>query len=107
MAVTSESANVPSSGWSTRLYWLWILYNSVAFVVVLTAVAVLAWIGADVLRLSWDDRGRVAALLVATLGAVLFGGVLGALQWQSSASAHRFPGSGGSWRMSDRRSWGG
>jgi hypothetical protein len=73
---------MPPSGWSARLYWLWILYNSVAFVVVLTAVAVLAWIGADVLHLSWDDRGKVAALLVATLGALLFGGVLGALQWQ-------------------------
>ena len=81
MAVTSESLNMPSSGWSSHLYWLWILYNSAAFVVVLTAVAVLGWIGADVLQLSWEDRGRVAALLVATLGALLFGGVLGALQW--------------------------
>ncbi len=80
MAVTSESLNMPSSGWSSHLYWLWILYNSAAFVVVLTAVAVLGWIGADVLQLSWEDRGRVAALLVATLGALLFGG-LGALQW--------------------------
>jgi hypothetical protein len=81
MAVPPESPNVPASGWSARLYWLWILYNSAAFVVVLTTVAVLAWIGADVLHLSWDDRGRIATLLVATLGALLFGGVLGALQW--------------------------
>ena len=72
---------VPSSGWSARMYWQWILYNSIAFVVVLTAVAVLSWIGADVLHLSWDDRGRIVALLVATVGALLFGGVLGALQW--------------------------
>jgi hypothetical protein len=72
---------VPSSGWSARLYWQWILYNIVAFVVVLTVVAVLSWIGADVLDLSWADRSRVVALLVATVGAVLFGGVLGALQW--------------------------
>ena len=42
--------DVASNGWSARLYWLWILYNSVAFVVVLTAVAVLSWISADVLH---------------------------------------------------------
>ena len=72
---------VRSDGWSARLYWQWILYNTVAFVVVLTAVAVLSWIGADVLHWSWADRSRLAALLVATAGAVLFGWVLGALQW--------------------------
>jgi hypothetical protein len=70
-----------SSGWSARLYWQWILYNTVAFVVVLTAVAVLSWIGADLLHLDLADRSKLAALLVATVGALLFGGVLGALQW--------------------------
>jgi predicted neutral ceramidase superfamily lipid hydrolase len=70
------------NGWSARLYWQWILYNSVAFVVVLTAVVVLSWIGADVLHLSAANRGWVLALLVATAGALLFGIVLGALQWQ-------------------------
>jgi hypothetical protein len=72
---------VKSNGWSARLYWQWILYNSVAFVVVLTAVAVLSWISADVLHLSLTNGSAVVALLVATAGAVLFGGVLGALQW--------------------------
>ncbi len=71
---------VAPSGWSGRLYWQWILYNSVAFVVVLTTVAVLSWIGADLLHLSLANGSRVAALVVATLGAVLFGGVLGVLQ---------------------------
>jgi hypothetical protein len=74
--------HVASNGWSARLYWLWILYNSVAFVVVLTAVAVLSWISADVLHLSLTNRSGLVALLVATAGALLFGGVLGALQWQ-------------------------
>jgi len=72
---------VASNGWSSRLYWQWILYNFVAFVVVLTAVAVLSWISADVLHLSLSNRSSVVALLVATAGALLFGGVLGALQW--------------------------
>jgi len=70
-----------STGWSARLYWQWILYNSAAFVVVLTAVAVLGWIGADMLDVSLASRSWVGALVVATLGALLFGGVLGALQW--------------------------
>jgi hypothetical protein len=72
---------VASTGWSRRLYWQWILYNSVAFVVVLTAVAVLSLIGADVLHSSLADRSKLGALLVATVGALLFGGVLGTLQW--------------------------
>ncbi|WP_282944094.1 hypothetical protein [Cellulomonas endometrii] len=74
--------NAPSTGWSTRLYWQWILNNTVAFVVVLTAVGLLSWIGTNVLDLSWADRGGIAALLIATAGALLFGYVLGALQWQ-------------------------
>ena len=72
---------VAPSGWSTRLYWLWILYNSVAFVVVLTAVAVLSWISADVLHLDLTSRSWVVAMLVSVAGALLFGGVLGTLQW--------------------------
>jgi hypothetical protein len=72
---------VASSGWSARLYWQWILNNSAAFVTVLTAVAALSWIGADLLDLDLANRSKVAALLVATVGALLFGGVLGGLQW--------------------------
>jgi hypothetical protein len=67
--------------WDTRLYWLWILYNAAAFVVVLTASAVLAWIGADILHLELANGHKLFALLVATVGALLFGGVLGWLQW--------------------------
>jgi hypothetical protein len=75
-------ASTAPSGWSTRLYWQWIVYNSVAFVVVLTAVLVVSWIGADVLHLTVANRSWILALLVATAGAVLFGVVLGALQWR-------------------------
>ena len=85
--------HVASNGWSARLYWLWILYNSVAFVVVLTAVAVLSWISADVLHLSLSSRSWVVALLVATAGALLFGGVLGALQWLDALDFTRNDGS--------------
>jgi hypothetical protein len=71
-----------ANGWSVRLYWRWILYNTVAFVVVLTAGGVLSWIGGDALDLSLASRSWVVAMLVAAVGALLFGGVLGALQWQ-------------------------
>jgi hypothetical protein len=81
VAASGEDLRTSSSGWDTRLYWLWILYNTVAFVVLLTAVAVMAWLGANVLDLSVANRHWFEALLVATVGALLFGVVLGALQW--------------------------
>ena len=72
---------VPANGWNTRLFWLWILYNAVAFVTVLTAGFLLALLGSNVLHLSLASGHVVVALLIATVGAVLFGGVLGTLQW--------------------------
>ena len=77
-AVTNEQGQAKSTcGWDARLYWLWILYNAVAFVVVLTAAGVLAWIGGDILHLDLANGGKLGALLVATAGALLLGGVLG------------------------------
>jgi hypothetical protein len=73
--------DVSPTGWDTRLYWHWIFYNSIAFIALLTAVAVMVWLSMDVLDLAVGNRNLVGALLVATLGALLFGGVLGSLQW--------------------------
>jgi hypothetical protein len=43
MAATGEGDRGASTrSWDTRLYWLWIVYNAVAFVVVLTAAALVA-----------------------------------------------------------------
>ncbi|WP_406059632.1 hypothetical protein OG462_20815 [Streptomyces sp. NBC_01077] len=70
-----------SSGWNTRLYWQWIGCNTIAFVVVLTVGFLLVWVGSDTLNLNLVSNHVVVALLIATLGALLFGGVLGALQW--------------------------
>jgi hypothetical protein len=70
-----------TTGWDTRLYWHWIFYNSIAFIALLTAVALMVWLSVDVLDLAVGNRNLVGALLVATFGALLFGGVLGSLQW--------------------------
>ncbi|WP_329299636.1 hypothetical protein OG410_15265 [Streptomyces sp. NBC_00659] len=74
-------ATSSASGWNTRLYWQWIGYNTIAFVTVLTAGFVLALLGSDALHLDLASGHVLVALLIATLGAILFGGVLGALQW--------------------------
>lgn len=76
-----EGQPASSTGWDARLYWLWILYNSIAFVTVLTTGFVLTWFGADVLHLTLSNPHTPVALLVAGVGALLFGGVLGVLQW--------------------------
>jgi hypothetical protein len=82
VAVSGEDRRaVSTSGWETRLYWRWILYNSLAFIALLTAVSVLVWLTADVLNLAVANRSMISALLVATFGALLFGTVLGSLQW--------------------------
>ncbi|WP_030694143.1 hypothetical protein [Streptomyces globisporus] len=80
-ASDSGLKSVPPSGWDVRLYWQWIGYNTIAFVVVLTVGFVLALVGSDALDLNLISRHVVVALVIATLGAILFGGVLGALQW--------------------------
>ena len=74
-------ATVSPNGWDTRLYWQWIGYNTIAFVIVLTVGFVLAVVGSDALSLNLVSHHVVVALVIATLGAALFGGVLGALQW--------------------------
>lgn len=82
MADSEDPRAVSPTGWDTRLYWYWILYNSIAFIALLTAVAVMVWLNIDVLELAVGNRNLPGALLVATLGALLFGGVLGSLQWR-------------------------
>ena len=72
---------VPASGWNPRLFWLWILYNPIAFITVLTSVFLLALLGSSVLRPTLASRHTLVALLAATPGAELVGSVLGALQW--------------------------
>ncbi|MFF1905946.1 hypothetical protein [Kitasatospora sp. NPDC058218] len=80
-SASDHGASSPN-GWNARLYWLWISYNTIAFVIVLTVGFVLALVGGNVLHLTLASSHVVVALVIATLGAALFGGVLGSLQWR-------------------------
>lgn len=71
----------PATGWDARLWRLWALYSALAYTVILAAIAVLAGTGIDTTRLAIDHR-VVGSLLIATVGALLYGGVLGRLQWR-------------------------
>ncbi|MDX3309731.1 hypothetical protein ACWGH3_17055 [Streptomyces sp. NPDC054884] len=82
MTASGSGLGRASSGWDARLYRLWIAYNTVAFIAVLTFGFVLALVGSDVLHLSLASRHALVALLIAAVGATLYGGVLGALQWR-------------------------
>ena len=107
MAGSGEPRAVSPTGWDTRLYWHWIVYNSVAFIALLTAVAVMVWLSVDVLDLAVANRSLLGALLVATFGALLFGGVLGRCNGSWFASECQFRGGDGSWPTSARRCWAG
>lgn len=70
-----------SSGWDARLWALWALYSALAYTVVLAVVVVLASFDLDVTRVAVDHR-LIGSLLIAGGGALLYGGVLGGLQWR-------------------------
>jgi hypothetical protein len=96
---------VSANGWNTRLYWLWIWYNAIAFVTVLTVGFLLELLGSNVLHLTLASRHVVVALLIATVGAVLF-----AVSWArgngwSSGSGCPSPARYGSLLISARRCW--
>jgi hypothetical protein len=72
-ALTSEPL-----GWHARLFREWVLYNALAFTIVLATVYVLAGAGLDVTKQAAGHN--VAMLLIALVGALFYGVVLGALQ---------------------------
>ena len=81
MAVSGEDRRaVSTSGWRRACTGVGSC-TSLAFIALLTAVSVLVWLTADVLNLAVANRSMISALLVATFGALLFGTVLGSLQW--------------------------
>ena len=74
-ALTSEPL-----GWHARLFRQWVLYNAIAFTIILATVYLLAGTSLDVTE---QAAGHiVATLLIALAGALLYGVVLGSLQWR-------------------------
>lgn len=57
------------------------MYSALAYTIILAVIVGLASLGLDVTRLA-VDHPAVGSLLVATIGAALYGVVLGALQWR-------------------------
>ena len=81
MAVSGEDRRaVSTSGWDAPVLALDLVQLSRLHRLA-TAVSVLVWLTADVLNLAVANRSMISALLVATFGALLFGTVLGSLQW--------------------------
>jgi hypothetical protein len=75
------STTDPASGWDARLWRLWAFYTALAYTVILAVILGLTGLGLDVTRVALDHR-FVGTLLIAAVGAVLYGAVLGALQWR-------------------------
>jgi hypothetical protein len=75
------STTDPAAGWDAHLWRLWALYTAVAYTVILAVIVVLTSLGLHVTEVALDHR-FVGTLLIATFGAVLYGAVLGALQWR-------------------------
>ena len=83
-AVTSEPL-----GWHARLFREWVLYNALAFTIVLATVYLLAGTSLDLVE---QASGRAAATLVLSLGgALLYAVALGSLQWRVLRQRVRIP----------------
>jgi hypothetical protein len=75
------SASDPASGWDARLWRRWALSTAAAYTLILAVILVLTSLGLHVTEAALDYR-FIATLLIATFGALLYGSVLGALQWR-------------------------
>ena len=74
-ALTSEPL-----GWHARLFREWVLYNAIAFTIVLATVYLLAGTSLDVTE---QAVGHILATLsIALAGALFYAVVLGSLQWR-------------------------
>lgn len=71
----------PAAGWDARLWRLWALYTALAYTIILAIVVGMASLELDITRVAASHRA-IGTLLIATVGALLYGGVLGRLQWR-------------------------
>ena len=71
----------PATGWDARLWRRWVLYNALAYTVILAVIVIITSADLDLTRVAVDHRA-VGTLLIATAGAALYGFVLGRLQWR-------------------------
>lgn len=81
IAKLAAAATDPSSGWDARLWRRWALFSALAYTVILAIFVGLASLGLDATRVAVDNEAG-GTVLIATVGAVIYGAVLGALQWR-------------------------
>ncbi len=74
-------ATDPASGWDARLWRSWAVSTALAYTVILAIVWLVASLGLDLTRVA-VDHDAVGALLIAAVGAALYGTILGSLQWR-------------------------
>jgi hypothetical protein len=77
----AASATDPDSGWDARLWRLWALYTALAYTIILVIIWVLTSLGLHVTQVALDHK-LIGTFLIASFGALLYGAVLGALQWR-------------------------
>ncbi len=75
------SVSDPGSGWDARLWRRWALNSALAYTLILAVIVAITSLGLDLTRVAVEHRA-LGSLLIATGGAVLYGAVLGALQWR-------------------------
>ena len=71
----------PNTSWDARLWGLWAFYTALAYTIILAVIVSLSSLGLHVTQVALDHR-FIGTLLIASFGAVLYGAVLGALQWR-------------------------
>lgn len=76
-----DSASDLRAGWDSRLWWMWVLYSALAYLLVFAIVLVLTSLGLDGTRVAGSFE-LIGTLLMATVGAAIYGAVLGRLQWR-------------------------
>ena len=74
-------ATDPAAGWDRRLWLLWALYTALGYTTILAVVWLLSGLGLDAVGFA-ERSALVGTLVVASGGALLYGAVLGTLQWR-------------------------
>jgi hypothetical protein len=80
--VMAQTGSGTGSWWDGRLFGMWILVNSVAFLVIPVVAILLEWLASAATHDLVHDRRPLAVLIIAAVGAGTQGVILGGWQWR-------------------------